>query len=160
MQPGVGREVSRRRVALSADGPALEEVGRSESMTRAECLEHLSRAQVGRLGVSIGALPVIRPIDYSLVDDAVLLRLPDQRALVQASNGRVVAFEVDGFDPSSGAYWYVLVQGIPAEIEPDKLAGLGPLWALPNLADHRPTRALLLALDVVSGGRCAASSVR
>lgn len=87
-----------------------------EVMDAAECLALLRGANVGRLGVSINALPVVLPVNYAVDDDAVVFRTMAGTKLSVAVVETVVAFEVDDYEPSGGVGWSVLVQGLASEI--------------------------------------------
>jgi nitroimidazol reductase NimA-like FMN-containing flavoprotein (pyridoxamine 5'-phosphate oxidase superfamily) len=86
----------------------------SRQLSRAECLALLQLANVGRVGLSIAALPVVLPVRYALIDDDLLFRTPVGSRLNAAAAGAVVAFQVDtyAFDSlADSAGWSVLVQG-------------------------------------------------
>jgi nitroimidazol reductase NimA-like FMN-containing flavoprotein (pyridoxamine 5'-phosphate oxidase superfamily) len=87
------------------------------TLTRAECFEFLARASVGRIGVSIGALPVILPVHFAVHDQSVLLRTTLGTKLDAATLGSVVAFQADGWEQEEETYWSVLLQGIASEVE-------------------------------------------
>jgi len=125
-----------------------------EELPRRDCLAFLSSASVGRLGVSIRALPAILPVNFVLVGSSILIRTATGGDLFRACSDEVVAFETDGFD-NSGAYgWSVLVRGIAEEIvEPEQLALANQLglesWALRGRAD----RFVVITTTIVSGRR-------
>ena len=81
-----------------------------------ECVAFLRSSQVGRIAVSIGALPVISPVNYLAVDGAVCFRAPLDGTLLRASVGSVVAFEADGYDEPGLFGWSVLVRGLADEV--------------------------------------------
>lgn len=81
-----------------------------------QCLELLATCQVGRVGTSIGALPVILPIHYVVFDHGVLFGTAAGTKLDAAVRGTVVAFEADAYDPESGAGWSVVLVGAASEI--------------------------------------------
>jgi len=97
---------------------------------------------VGRVGITIDALPAILPVNFLVHDGAVVFRTVPGTKLDAATAGTVVAFEADGFTvgtPPSG--WSVLVRGVAREItDEDQLVvarGL-PLesWAFDGTADR------------------------
>jgi nitroimidazol reductase NimA-like FMN-containing flavoprotein (pyridoxamine 5'-phosphate oxidase superfamily) len=124
-----------------------------EILSRAECLQLLAGARVGRVGLSVGALPAVLPVNFALVDDAIVLRTAAGSKLDAALVNAVVAFEVDSIDPLYHTGWSVLVQGVasevmdPAERERLLAAPLRP-WA-----DHDRDRFVRICLDLVSGRR-------
>ncbi len=81
-------------------------------MTRQECFELLGRASIGRIGVSIDALPVILPVYFVLDEESVLFRTIPGSRLDSAAVGAVVAFQADADEPSEQIHWSVLLQGI------------------------------------------------
>jgi hypothetical protein len=87
-----------------------------EVLTRPECFALLARHALGRVSVSIGALPVIVPVTYRLTGDAIVLRTTPSRRFDAALRHAVVAFEVDDLDEVSGAGWSVMVTGLAEEI--------------------------------------------
>jgi uncharacterized protein len=114
----------------------------------------LMEASVGRLGLSIEALPVILPVNYVLIDDSIVFRTVHGTKLDAATRHAVVAFEVDQYEPDGSAGWSVLVRGRASEItDPEipttaRARGLSS-WALDGAADHY----ILIDTDVVTGRR-------
>lgn len=110
-------------------------------LSRDECLQLLGQAKVGRVGLSIQALPAVLPVTFALYDDHVVIRIVPGTKLDTAAAGAVVAFEVDGYEPDGSAGWSVMVQGRAEPVtDPADLADLGRLvlesWALEGSADH------------------------
>jgi nitroimidazol reductase NimA-like FMN-containing flavoprotein (pyridoxamine 5'-phosphate oxidase superfamily) len=88
---------------------SLEELG------RAECLDLLATAAVGRVGLLVDGRPEVLPVNYALDGDTVLFRTAEGTVLNQASLA-VVAFEVDHLDSDTHSGWSVLVQGTARDI--------------------------------------------
>ena len=86
------------------------------TLSREQCLIRLAQTAVGRIGVSIDALPVILPIHFTMVDGSVLFRTMKGTKLDMAAGGAVVAFQVDSPDSGGGGWWSVLVQGIASPV--------------------------------------------
>ena len=82
-----------------------------ELLTEADALALLRTAEVGRVGVTLGALPAILPVNYRYLDGSVFFRSAAGSKVTAASSGAVVAFEVDSFDPAARTGWSVLVVG-------------------------------------------------
>jgi nitroimidazol reductase NimA-like FMN-containing flavoprotein (pyridoxamine 5'-phosphate oxidase superfamily) len=80
-------------------------------LTRDECLQRLGRGGVGRVAVTVSALPAIFPVNYALLDGDVVFRSGPGTKLTASSAGAVVAFEVDHSDPISHEGWSVMVVG-------------------------------------------------
>jgi uncharacterized protein len=124
-------------------------------MTRDECLSRLPTVSVGRLGVTLRALPAIIPVNFAMDDDLVVIRSVPGSKLEAATSGMVVAFEADDHAPDGSWGWSVLVQGIAEQVtDPDELAALRTLhvnaWAFP--AGEADTF-LRIPTEVVSGRR-------
>lgn len=105
-----------------------------EPLDRAECLRLLATDSVGRLAVSIDALPAILPVNYALLDGDVVLRTGAGGKYDAAVRGAVVAFEVDTIDRLDRTGWSVLVTGVASVVtDPDDRAHaadlLRDIWA-------------------------------
>jgi uncharacterized protein len=120
-----------------------------EVLDRDECLALLAAAHVGRVGVSIGALPTVLPVSYRLIDEQVMFRTGVGSKLDAATVGAVIAFEVDDVDPVSHEGWSVVVTGIAAVVS----GGEVPPSAIPHWPGGEATRVLALPTDLVSGRR-------
>jgi uncharacterized protein len=125
-----------------------------KDLSRDECLDLLATVSVGRLGVSIAALPAIFPVNFTLHQGAVVVRSAPGTKLDAALRHNVVAFEADCFSPDGSSGWSVLVRGVASAVEdPDVLAALRGLplrsWALPTEANCY----ILIATTAVSGRR-------
>jgi nitroimidazol reductase NimA-like FMN-containing flavoprotein (pyridoxamine 5'-phosphate oxidase superfamily) len=124
-------------------------------MTRAECLRRLAGTDVGRIGLSVDAMPVILPMAFALMDDDVVIRASWGDKLDAAVHDRVVCFEADGPDNADGCDWSVLVTG-RAEIirNPHELERVGQLPLRPW--STRPgDRFIRIPAELVSGRRMA-----
>jgi nitroimidazol reductase NimA-like FMN-containing flavoprotein (pyridoxamine 5'-phosphate oxidase superfamily) len=71
----------------------------------------LATGDVGRVGITMGGLPAIFPVNYGIVDDCIVFRTAPGSKLAAALRGAVVAFEVDDYDRSDRSGWSVLVLG-------------------------------------------------
>jgi uncharacterized protein len=76
-----------------------------------DALQLLTEGEVGRVGVTIGALPAIFPVNYRFIDGAILFRTSPGSKLTAAATGAVVAFDVDDYDARTRTGWSVLVVG-------------------------------------------------
>lgn len=132
-----------------------EEVGAYlEVLSRAECLELLGKEHVGRVGVSMGALPVILPVNYTLLDHSVLIRTVAGTKLAAATTRTVVAFEVDSYQDDGLAGWSVLVVGRASEVAGQDELSLArerclEAWGAPGAAHHF----VAIEMELVSGRR-------
>jgi len=89
----------------------------AQDLTREECLELVRGGVVGRVAVSTPTGPHIVPVNYSLVDDAVVLRTTPYSMVGTHGRGNVVAFEVDWFDHDRQRGWSVVVRGRADPVE-------------------------------------------
>jgi len=125
-----------------------------EILREEQCLSLLEGTSLGRIAVTVGAVPAIFPINYRLIDGRILFRTGDGTKLHQASDHAVVAFEVDEVDPVTHAGWSVLVVGVAKEVrEAHADAGLDTIprpWA-PGERDH----IIAITPELVSGRRVA-----
>lgn len=79
-----------------------------------ECRALLSTHGVGRVAVSTPDGPAVVPVNYEVIDDAIVYRtMPD--SVPAAAVGAEVAFEVDHVDEVMSQGWSVLVVG-PARV--------------------------------------------
>ncbi|MCX5317545.1 pyridoxamine 5'-phosphate oxidase family protein [Streptomyces sp. NBC_00154] len=89
-----------------------------------ECRARLATHGVGRVAVSTPDGPAVVPVNYEVIDDAIVFRTaPD--SVPAAAVGTDVAFEVDHVDEAMSQGWSVLVVG-PARVvtEPDAVRRL------------------------------------
>ena len=89
-----------------------------ELLEEAEALALLAGGDIGRVGIPIGGLPAILPVNYGVVDGCILFRTGTGSKLAAAARGAMVAFEVDDYDRAARSGWSVLVIG-PSEIVHD-----------------------------------------
>ena len=107
-------------------------------LSQEECVGLLGRAQLGRVALSVGALPVILPVNYAVFEGSIVLRTAPGTKLSAALVGAVVGFEIDSMAPDHASGWSVLVVGHAHEVRDD--ATLARLRRLPLEAwapDHR-----------------------
>ena len=82
-----------------------------ELVDESEAMRLLAGGEVGRVGLTIGALPAIFPVNYRLVDGSIVFRSSPGSKLSAAARGTVVAFEVDDYNAADRSGWSVLVVG-------------------------------------------------
>jgi nitroimidazol reductase NimA-like FMN-containing flavoprotein (pyridoxamine 5'-phosphate oxidase superfamily) len=127
-----------------------------EVLDRDACLQLLGSVAVGRIGLSINALPVVLPVNFAFdgPQGRIIVRTTEGGKLRAALSGAIVAFEADQIDPMSHAGWSVLVRGSAHVVnEPDELERVGrmPLrpWATEDSGDYW----VAISADLVSGRR-------
>ena len=133
------------------DGVARDRNG-LEILTRQQCFDLLARPGIGRIALSVGALPVVFPVNFTLFDGDILIRTGPGTKLKAAATNTVVAFEVDQVDPMDHTGWSVLVQGVTSEITDPATLDLARKAPLVPWAQHDGCY-LRIASQVVSGRR-------
>jgi nitroimidazol reductase NimA-like FMN-containing flavoprotein (pyridoxamine 5'-phosphate oxidase superfamily) len=124
-----------------------------EILDEDECRALLQTGGVGRVAVSMNALPAVFPVNYRLLGDSILFFTGTGTKLRAAMSNTVVAFEVDDFDADTETGWSVLVVGIPSEVtDPAVLASVRRLGLHPWAKGER-NRLVRLHTDFVSGRR-------
>jgi len=108
-------------IAHRAEAPATSGPGQLVELDRDACLRKLGDRGIGRVAVSINALPAILPVNYAMLDGDVVFRTGPGTKLDAAATGAVVAFEIDEADPLSHTGWSVLVIGVARPITDDQL---------------------------------------
>jgi hypothetical protein len=76
-----------------------------------ECWRLLSTRPIGRLGFTDRALPAIRPTHFVVHDEQLVLATLNDRKVVTADRGDVVAFEVEDYDQDTREGWWVSTVG-------------------------------------------------
>ncbi|WP_329282234.1 pyridoxamine 5'-phosphate oxidase family protein [Streptomyces sp. NBC_01451] len=79
-------------------------------LSKQECRALLATHGVGRVAVPTVSGPVVVPVNYSVVEGAIVFRTADGTTPAQAA-GCQVAFEVDRIDEAFSQGWSVLVRG-------------------------------------------------
>lgn len=124
-----------------------------ELLTEEQCLQLLTLGEVGRVGISMGAMPAIFPVNYRFIEGSILFRTSPGSKLCAATEGAVVAFEVDDYDTSRRAGWSVLVVG-RAEVVHDLEMTYKVLDAqLEPMAEGNRTSIVRIEPSFVSGRR-------
>ena len=91
-----------------------------EVLSYAECLRLLQMTRLGRVALSVGALPAVFPVHFALLGPDPVFRTDAGTKLSAASAGNVVCLEIDDADTENHAGWSVMVTG-PAEVLADPL---------------------------------------
>jgi nitroimidazol reductase NimA-like FMN-containing flavoprotein (pyridoxamine 5'-phosphate oxidase superfamily) len=129
----------------------------SEVLSRTECLRLLTvkAGGIGRLGIVVDGQPVVVPLNYSMVDGDIVLRVGPGTILATIRDGNsIVAFEIDEVPVETDApRWNVLAQGSAREVSGGprlaEFQASGPVPAVPE-----PGATLVrISADVLSGRR-------
>jgi|SoiMethySBSTD1v2_1073268.scaffolds.fasta_scaffold1576201_2 nitroimidazol reductase NimA-like FMN-containing flavoprotein (pyridoxamine 5'-phosphate oxidase superfamily) len=91
------------------------------ALTDEECLRYLATPGLGRLAVSVRALPAILPVRFVLDGGEILFRVRAGSVLASGTEHTVVAFEADGADHSEGVphAWSVVATGLARHVSDD-----------------------------------------
>ena len=89
----------------------------TEILTESECWELLDHAEVGRLAVDVAGQPDIFPINFIVENRTIVFRSAAGTKLAGAVLNRLVAFEIDGYQPDDRTAWSVVVKGHARPIE-------------------------------------------
>lgn len=124
-----------------------------EVLDRAQSLELLGTASLGRVAVSTGALPTVLPVNFLLDGERILFRSGRGTKLEAALRNTVVAFEVDDFDPLYHSGWSVVVTGVASELSaPDELADVS-LLPIPHWGSNGDGHLIAVSTELVTGRR-------
>ncbi len=85
--------------------------GHDDALSERECWQLLATASVGRLALSVRALPVILPVQYHLGGRRLVLCLGHRGLPERALDETIIAFAADSIDPVTRSGWSVQVQG-------------------------------------------------
>jgi hypothetical protein len=99
------------RTAAESAAAAAEPVA-FEVLPRQECLRILGEQSVGRVAISLHALPAIAPVAYVLLGDELVFGPQAGSGELVAPEGNVVAFQVDDIDPATGTGRNVVTVGV------------------------------------------------
>lgn len=89
-----------------------------------ESLDRLSSEEFGRLAFTTPRGPRIVPLNYSLVDDAIVFRTSAHSEIARFAIDKVAAFEIDRIDHREQTGWSVVASGMVEELAPTGLADL------------------------------------
>ena len=126
-----------------------------ELLSETECRELLSRGGLGRVGITMGALPVILPVNFTVVDDDIVFRTRKGTKLNAAASGSIVAFETDAYDEREQRGWSVLAVGRARRFEPGEQVA-GSALATLKPWDGDPNEYVRIRCEFLSGRRIAA----
>ena len=82
-----------------------------EQIPSQRCWELLVTASVGRLALSVQALPVILPVQYYVRGHRLAVCLGHHSIPARSLNEAIIAFAADAIDPATRSGWSVQIQG-------------------------------------------------
>jgi nitroimidazol reductase NimA-like FMN-containing flavoprotein (pyridoxamine 5'-phosphate oxidase superfamily) len=124
-----------------------------EILERDECMRLAATGSIGRVVFTEQALPAITPVSYALKDGSIFLRAGEGSKLANATNGSVVAFEVDEFDTDFRQGWSVVFVGRAMPVSEE--GRLEELSALPlrGWDAQNSHRLIEVKIELVNGRR-------
>jgi nitroimidazol reductase NimA-like FMN-containing flavoprotein (pyridoxamine 5'-phosphate oxidase superfamily) len=126
------------------------------ALSRRDCVDLLSREQIGRAVFTERALPAIVPITFAIYEEAVVMCTAADTRLAAAATRGVLAFQVDDIDPITRSGWSVVVVGVAELVDdPAEQARIG--LVLQPWAPGRNEVFIRLPLKVVTGRRVGGS---
>jgi uncharacterized protein len=113
----------------------------------------LASSEVGRVGITMGALPAIFPVNYRLVDGAIVFWTAPGSKMSAAVAGAVVAFEVDDYGVWDRSGWSVLAVGEAHVVDDPALRQAVAAAGLEPFADGARTAMVRVEPTFLSGRR-------
>lgn len=131
----------------------LSECGEFARLDRGESLRLLATVPVGRLIFTVNALPTVRPVNFVLAGELIVVRTAASSTVARKIDGAIVAFEADELDPVTCSGWSVTVTG-RAELatDPEALARYRTLRLVPWAAGVRDAF-VTISTELVEGSR-------
>ena len=123
----------------------------AEPLAEVECQDLLASMNVGRLSLTINALPVVVPVTYWYLGGSVVLSMRDGPAH-RAAVVNVVALEIDDTNLDH-VLWAVLVIGPAVEITHPAERAEAERLGLAVSSGTTPAHYLKLQPDIISGYR-------
>jgi uncharacterized protein len=136
-----------------SDAPADRTAPHGAALTARECISLLASVEVGRVLLTVDALPSAVPVGHQVVDGAVVFRCIRETKMHAAVHGRVLGYEADDLGPAPGPGWSVLALGYARIVrDPAEIADLRRRrirgWAHDGTSDF-----VRLAIDRITGRR-------
>lgn len=125
-------------------------------LSRDESLALLASKSVGRISVTMRALPTILPVNYALDPgtESIVFRTGYGTKLYAAGRNAVVAFEIDEVDEATRSGWSVVVIGTASEVTaPAELARLADLPLRPWVASAGTGHTITVPIVHLAGRR-------
>lgn len=129
-----------------------------EVLDAVECRRLLATGTLGRVLLSVNALPAAFPVNYRLRGDTIVFRTGPGTKLSRAQDVTVVGFEVDHVDAASGTGWSVLVIGAASTVRDRNEIAILEQLRIPSLAGDRLPHFVQISVETISGRRIPAST--
>lgn len=99
-------------------------------LSNAECQALLRAGVVGRIALATAKGPEILPVNYSVVDDSIVMRTSPYGMLGRHGLNAKAAFEIDQFDHEYEHGWSVVAHGTTALIQsPEDFDRIRAVWS-------------------------------
>jgi hypothetical protein len=129
----------------------------SHELSYTYCEAILRAGVIGRIGIWADGGPHILPMNYSVVDEAIIMRTTPDGLLGRHARGSTVAFEVDHFDYGYRRGVSVVARGDTEVVEhPGELAHIRSVWQPRPWASGERSLVLRLPWTELSGRRLGA----
>jgi hypothetical protein len=133
--------------------------GDIESLTHTQCVDRLAQHDVGRVSVSVDAMPVIVPVLYAIDGDDIVFEAPLDVTLAAACDHAVIAFEVDHISHAANGGWSVQALGVANVVRDRDLSRVPDAGSPgPDLTDTE--QRVRLPLERMSGRKSCATAAR
>jgi nitroimidazol reductase NimA-like FMN-containing flavoprotein (pyridoxamine 5'-phosphate oxidase superfamily) len=112
-----------------------------QQLGQEECRRLLASHRFGRLAFldRVDVMPMITPVNYGFIDDAVLLLSDEGSKFRAAVENAGAAFEIDGVDEQQRVGWSVVVRGrMEAVTDPQEIARLQNVQLVSWAPGNRP----------------------
>ena len=83
----------------------------TRELSARQCEDLLRAGVAGRVGLSTATGPHIVPVNYSVLDDAIIIRTSPYSLLGTYGRDTTLAFEIDDFDRDNERGWSVQARG-------------------------------------------------
>lgn len=124
----------------------------SRELSYSECEAFLRAGIAGRVAMSTPGGPQIVPVNYSVVDNAVILRTTPYSLLGTYGRDTTLAFEIDHFDPVNQRGWSVVARGRATVVQdPKDIAHIRSVWEPQPWASGARTLFVRIRWDELSG---------
>jgi len=118
--------------------PNIDSAG-FEVLDEEECYELLGSVTLGRVAVSMDAIPAVFPVCFALIDRQLVFSTGQGTKLNAAVVGKVIAFEADWVAEDKSAAWSVQGAGRSVMVEPgSELEALAKTSVRPLALVRRP----------------------
>ena len=125
-----------------------------EELGYSACLSLLLGGVFGRVGLVTADGPAIHPVNYSILDQEIVVRTSPTSALAAAAEGgERLAFEVDHVLYAEHKGWSVLASGPGRLLDPDEIRRVERVWAPRPWAEGLRPVYVAITWDRLSGRR-------